>query len=567
MATFRREERSMNPVVRYLRVLPWFGALMCACLNASAEAILYGVTTTGSLVRFNATAPGTILATTAITGLQAGESIAAIDFRPANGGLYGLGSTSRLYVINTTTGTATQVGASGTFTLTGTAFGMDFNPVVDRIRVTSDADQNLRLDPNTGALTGLDTPLNYSGGGPDPNVVATAYTNNLPGTTTTTLYDVDSNLDVLVLQNPPNGGALVSVGLLGVNIDATSGFDIRTAKGVNTAYGSFAVGGVSRLFTVNLNTGAATLVGTIGGNPLAALAVAPARGLPGDFAATGRSGIAWRDAGSGALALWLMNGSAVTGTGFFNLPADWVLAGTGDFDGDGSADILWRRASGESAIWFMRGLVRTSSAFFTVPPEWDVAAVGDINADGRADIVWRRPANGDLALWFMNGASASGTTFFNVPTNWTLEAAADFNGDGTADLLWHDHASGAVALWFMNGPVRSSTAFLSAPTEWSIQGSGDIDGDGKADIAWRRATGDLALWFMNGGTLSSASFYSTVPPEWVLQGIGDFDGNDKSDLLWRNAATSDLAVWFMNGASLAATAFYGVPANWTVVAP
>jgi hypothetical protein len=540
----------------------------CACASACAEAILYGVTTGNSLVRFNASAPGTILATTSITGLQSGETVLAIDFRPANGALHALGSTSRLYTLSTVTGVATQVGAAGAFTLSGVEFGMDFNPLVDRIRVTSDIGQNLRLNPANGTLSATDTPLAYAGGGVVAGVVGSAYTNNLPGATTTTLYDIDSNLDTLVVQNPPNGGTLTAVGPLGVDSTGVAGFDIRTVAGVNTAYASLVVGGVSRLFIVNLNTGAATLVGTIGGSAVRGLAVSPARGLATDFAAIGRAGIAWRDAGSGALALWLMNGNAIAATGFFDLPPDWILAGTGDFNGDGSADILWRRgATGETAIWFMQGTQRSASAFFSVPADWSVAAVGDVNGDGRADIVWRRPANGDVALWFMNGASATATAFFNVPTNWTLEAAADLNGDHAADFLWRDHASGALALWFMNGPVHTSTTFFVVPAEWTVAGTGDFDGDGKADIAWRRpATGDLALWFMNGGTLSATAFYN-VPSEWVLMNAGDFDGNGRDDLLWRNGATNDLAVWFMDGSVVASTAFFGVPANWTVVAP
>src|SRR4029453_12592543 len=125
--------------------------------------------------------PGTIFGALGITGLQAGETVLGIDFRPATGGLYALGSTSRLYTINPTTGAATQVGAAGAFTLSGTAFGFDFNPVVDRIGVVSDADQNLRLIPDTGALVGVaDTPLAYATGDPNfglnPNVVGAAYT-------------------------------------------------------------------------------------------------------------------------------------------------------------------------------------------------------------------------------------------------------------------------------------------------------------------------------------------------------------------------------------------------------
>src|SRR5262249_29022377 len=118
-------------------------AALCAAPAARAE-LLTGLTSTGNLVTFDSSTPGAIVTTVAITGLQAGEVLLGIDRRPANGLLYGLGSTSLLYTIDTTTGAATQVGSAGAFTLSGTAFGFDFNPVPDRIRVVSTDTTNFR---------------------------------------------------------------------------------------------------------------------------------------------------------------------------------------------------------------------------------------------------------------------------------------------------------------------------------------------------------------------------------------------------------------------------------------
>jgi hypothetical protein len=242
--------------------------------------LIYAVTSAGFLVRFQSAAPGTVTGVGTITGLQGGETILGIDFRPATGQLYGLGSTSRLYVINTTTATATQVG-SGTFTpaLSGTSFGFDFNPVVDRIRVVSDADQNVRLNPDTGAAVATDTNLAYAVGDPNaganPNVVGSAYSNNLFSATSTTLFGIDSNLDVLVRQGSvdgtpvsPNTGQLFTVGALGVNANDVVGFDVSGATGV--AYASLcAIGGPTcGLYTISLVTGAATLVGGIAVGPM-----------------------------------------------------------------------------------------------------------------------------------------------------------------------------------------------------------------------------------------------------------------------------------------------------------
>ncbi len=244
-----------------------FGTLCAGAPMASAE-LVTGLTVTNTLVTFDSATPGAVSAPVAITGLGAGEFLVAIDRRPATGQLYGLGSASHLYVINTVTGSATQVGSSGAFTLNGTAFGFDFNPTVDRIRVTSTTTQNLRLNPNDGTLAATDSALAYATGdanfGATPRIVGSAYTNNFSGAVTTTLYDIDSNLDILATQLPPNNGTLNTVGALGFNTSDLVGFDISGLTG--TAFASLTAPGApsSSLFTVNLATGAGTLVGTIG---------------------------------------------------------------------------------------------------------------------------------------------------------------------------------------------------------------------------------------------------------------------------------------------------------------
>ena len=248
--------------------------LVFGASRAQADTLI-GLTTTGGLVSFDSNTPGTVSPFLAISGLLSGESILAIDRRPANGLLFGLGSTSRLYTINTATGSATAVGVAFAPSLTGTAFGMDFNPTVDRIRVVSSDTSNFRLNPNTGAIVGIDSPLTYvlgdSGAGVTPRIVGSAYTNNFDGAAVTTLFGIDSNRDVLVMQGgvngvpSPNGGTLTTIGSgLGFNTSDLVGFDISGTSGTAFAAMTPATGGASQLFTINLTTGAATLVGTIG---------------------------------------------------------------------------------------------------------------------------------------------------------------------------------------------------------------------------------------------------------------------------------------------------------------
>jgi hypothetical protein len=262
----------------------------CALLGRPRDVhaeLLAGVTTTNNLVTFDSATPGTIINSVGVTGLQSGETILGIDIRPASGALYGLGTTSRLYTINRTTGVATQIGSTGAFTLSGTAFGMDFNPVVDRIRVVSNTSQNLRLNPNDGTLAATDTALAFATGDPNAGatarVVSSAYSNNFAGAGSTTLYGIDSNLDILVTQGSPGGsptspntGQLFTVGALGFNTSDLAGFDVSGTSATAFAALTAPAGNFSQLFTINVNTGAATLVGTIGGGvPLSSFTAVP----------------------------------------------------------------------------------------------------------------------------------------------------------------------------------------------------------------------------------------------------------------------------------------------------
>lgn len=248
----------------------------------------YGLAGTHGLVKFDVRRPSRARLVARVRGLAAGERLVGIDFRPRTGELVGLGSAANLYAIDTRTGAATTKSSlttpAGPVGLDGTAFGIDFNPMVDRLRVVSDREQNLRINVDTGATT-IDRPLNYAAGdrgaGSDPSAVGSAYTNNdndeivvapampTPGRTGTTLYGIDSALDAVAIQAPPNDGVLRTVGSLRVRASALVGFDVfsrlRDGRAFrDTAYASLRSRGRTRLYTVDLDTGRATRRGGFG---------------------------------------------------------------------------------------------------------------------------------------------------------------------------------------------------------------------------------------------------------------------------------------------------------------
>lgn len=274
-------------------------------LNAALTPLkLFGLTEQNNLIAFNADNLNAVNVGN-VTGLAAGETLLGIDFRATaatvngaangqslNGTLYGLGSTNRLYSIDTATGQATQVGSTPFSPgLDGTSFGVDFNPVPDRIRVVSNNDQNLRLVPDgttapagtvadgNATIAGVqaDSPplLTYIAGdinaGRDPNIAATAYANNRVGGRTTQ-FVIDADLDILARQGSPsgnamspfggspNGGLLTTIGALGFDFGNNAAFDISTDS--NLADTAIATSG-STLYGISLATGAAKNLGTV----------------------------------------------------------------------------------------------------------------------------------------------------------------------------------------------------------------------------------------------------------------------------------------------------------------
>jgi hypothetical protein len=272
------------------------------------------VLTDDALVAFDTANPAAALPAVPVTGLGT-DTLVGIDVRPLNGLLYGLGvdataGTATLYAISARTGVATPVGAAGSIALSdagglplnlpdpaAAGYGVDFNPVADRLRVVTTTGLNFRVDPNTGAAVDAD-PVT-TGTQPDADLTSegnpaggsgAGYTNNDPLAAVTTLYVLDDATDSLYIQGAappgPNGGLLtaptpVTLGGAPLDFSAVNGFDIPAGVDVplpgdpasGQAFAALTVGGVTGLYTVGLSTGVAALVGPIAGG------TGPARGL------------------------------------------------------------------------------------------------------------------------------------------------------------------------------------------------------------------------------------------------------------------------------------------------
>lgn len=249
---------------------------------ASAQQTVYAIGNGGSsLIRFQSDNPSNVSVVANFGG--AASFLDALDFRPGTNQLYGyLDATDSFYTVNINTGqlSIASNGASGAPTNTF-QLGMDFNPTIDRARIVTDSAQNIVFNPGTGTAAAFTT-LAYASGdvnqNASPMIIDNAYTQNRPGLASTQQYAIDYGTDTLVtLAN--NAGTLATIGALGIDTDIYTGFDIYTTPGgIDTAYAILTpAGGMPSFYTIDLLTGHATLVGSIGAdNQVYSLAVVPA---------------------------------------------------------------------------------------------------------------------------------------------------------------------------------------------------------------------------------------------------------------------------------------------------
>lgn len=266
-------------IKRTFNVLLALAATAAVGSTASAETVygLAGTTAAGfSLFSFDSATPGVSTSVGAgITNLTAGTQLVGMDYRPATRTMYAIGYnttafTIQLYSVNVGTAALTAVGATTTVTgLNGSnRFGFDFNPVVDRIRVTHSSGANFRLNPNDGTVAGTDTALTYdasTGSTGIPAIYGAAYSSNFVGAASTTLYGYDYRTDQLTTVGgingapSPNGGLVFNIGDSGV-ISGSGGLDID----ISAAGAAFGVLD-NEFYTVNLATGAFTSAGLLTG--------------------------------------------------------------------------------------------------------------------------------------------------------------------------------------------------------------------------------------------------------------------------------------------------------------
>lgn len=275
-----------------------------------------------------------------------------------------------------------------------------------------------------------------------------------------------------------------------------------------------------------------------------------------DVDGDGKSDLLWSNGVTGATAVWLMNGTASSGSAFLTPSGTWLPILENDVDGDGSADIVWRNTTtNETALWLMDGTAPKASKLLLGPSTWVPIFLGSFDGSAARGILWRNSADGAVALWLMNGTAPRLATVIFPASSWMPILLGNFDGDFHSDIVWRN-SDGSVAIWLMQGDAvsglsaKASAVILGPGTPWVPVFAADLDGDGRSDLVWRNtANGDTAVWLMNGLTPKPGGTAIILPGSagWNVTHVRDLDGDAKADLIWRNNATGATAVWLMDG--------------------
>jgi uncharacterized repeat protein (TIGR02059 family) len=323
-------------------------------------------------------------------------------------------------------------------------------------------------------------------------------------------------------------------------------------------------------------------------------------GRLGSFSGSGQAELLWWGVETNELVIWRMSGAQLADTiswGPIVMGQRELLRAVADFNGDGQSDLLWCDLESKEVKLWLLGPCGGSETNDNLPSgvarqlslgkiEHDLFCVhtGDFNGDGKTDLLWRDMASGLLTIWHIdgekvierlpitlrfepgdpsleNGPQASGSL------EWELQGLGDFNHDAKADILWRNPNNGRLMIWHMDGAEALSGKALNDPAwqGWRIKGLGDFNASLDLDLLWRnQQDGQLRIWLMErGGLKENAVPIGGEPlPDWRLKGLGDLDGDCMTDLLWLDRATGAVHIWLMDGLNVTCPASPGIAPDY-----
>jgi hypothetical protein len=390
-----------------------------------------------------------------------------------------------------------------------------------------------------------------------------------PEQSLTALDGMASLNGVLYFVGTVNGTTGATNGLYSVSLDNSDLLEFNLVNPLNGEVGNLSVVGNDLVISTHDQsylfdgTALTTLTNTADAFDFILLNNSPTSAAPDDFNGLGTSDVLLQGS-SGNLVDWAVQNGVLSFGSNINNPA---LSGystvhntfdsealTGDFNGDGTTDILLQNSSGNLVDWIVQNGTLSSGNEINNPAAYgyQVVATGYFNGDGTTDLLLQN-SSGNLTDWIMENGTLSSGNNINNPSlyGYSLVGTGDFNGDGTTDLLLQN-SSGNLVDWTMKNGVLSGGNNINNPSlyGYTLVGTGDFNGDGTADLLLQNSSGNLVDWIMQNGTLSSGNNINNPSLYgYSFVGTGDYNGDGTSDLLLRNSS-GNLVDWTLTNGTL-----------------
>ena len=236
-----------------------------------------------------------------------------------------------------------------------------------------------------------------------------------------------------------------------------------------------------------------------------------------------------------------------TGPQTTGVDSSWSVSSTGDFNGDGTDDIVWQNTSGDYLVWQMQNGARQNGyGIGTVDNVWKQKGAADFTGDGSDDLLWHNSQTGDVVIWQMvNNQKVNGFGLGAVDLAWQIEGVDHFTSDGSADILWRNSTDQEALVWDIDGGVKTNGAGLGHIDQvWDMAGTGDLNNDNVDDLVWRNTiSGELVSWQMNNGQKVNGYGIGTVDLVWDIVSVHDNNGNGTEDILWYNDQSGEVLNW------------------------
>ncbi|GLY01207.1 FG-GAP-like repeat-containing protein [Actinoplanes sp. NBRC 101535] len=281
---------------------------------------------------------------------------------------------------------------------------------------------------------------------------------------------------------------------------------------------------------------------------------------------------------SGNLSALFTGAGTVVGAGWTTTNIERVV--TGDFNGDGKADVIGQDSTGQLRAWAGTGDLSADSRLLVgaatiVGTGWTTTNIqriitGDFNGDGKTDIIGQS-STGQLRAWASTGDLSGDSKLFVgaaaiVGTGWTPTAmprilTGDFNGDGRTDIIGQDStgvlrgsvSTGDLTTLFPTARVVGNGGWTTANMPRIV--TGDFNGDGRTDVIGQDSTGQLRAWAATGDfsadnrlLVGAATIVGTGWTTTNIQRIitGDFNGDGRTDIIGQSSA-GQLRAWASTG--------------------